>query len=186
MFSGNRTIHLLLFVLLTFFFNLADSQIYISDGTSLYIEKNTVISQNLENFVSKSKNLSSTYSNNDSSPKQKKEHLSEKKLKITRQKSEFSDKIKNSQQKKSSEEKNRLISLHYYYRKQDNEHFKISDYSNKPIPATQNIVWSVSHPRFCFTYVYFYARELVYDKRLYWYSQINKCFRTRPPPILLV
>ncbi|SHK54507.1 hypothetical protein [Epilithonimonas mollis] len=187
MIKNNRITPLLSFFLF-FFFNTIYSQIYVSEGASVYVEKNTLVTQNLENVTSHSRNLTESYSQTSLSTE--KTEKNEKLLAAKKAKSSQPKKLiaadKKGQKPSSAKKKEKTYTFYHRYTNTDDCHFTTSDSTKKPIISPdQHLKWDVSKSGFTFASVCFYEKVRIFYKTSYLHNRNNQAFRTRPPPISL-
>ncbi|MDP9957852.1 hypothetical protein J2X97_003524 [Epilithonimonas hungarica] len=175
----------LLSILLLFFFINTYSQITIVEGTVFYVEKNTVLTGDIQVSASQSNN-SQSYPTQALSSKSKKDKkfiaYGTTKLKHQKKKSDSKKLIRNT----SSADANKAILLQHHWKNVDSCYFTTSDSSKRPvILPDQYLKYDVSLLRYIFIFNYFYEEKRSFYKIRFLYNLHNESSRTRPPPFLL-
>ena len=175
----------LLSIFLLFFFINIYSQITVAEGTVFYVEKNTILTGDIQVSASQSNNSQSDPTQALSSKNKKDKRL------LADGTTKLRHKKKRSNPKKliqdtSVSDANKAILLKHHWKNVDSCYFISSDSGKRQvIVPDQYLKYDVSSLRYIFISNYFYKEERSFYKIRFLYNLHNESSRTRPPPFLL-
>lgn len=176
----------LLSVFLFCFFSFLNGQVYIPQGVTVYVEKNTVITENLANAISASGNAAPESS--DKTSVTQKENRDDKNSVTKRAKTKpkakntFDLSQKNKQQA-PKKQKPKKVSLGYLFKNKSDENFTPAGSSEKPVVfPDHHLKWEVPETLRPYSITYFVEKNKSFYTCIHPLIRTSRSFRTRPPP----
>jgi len=179
----------LLSLFLICFSSFIHGQVYIQQGATVFVEKNTVITENLSNAISVPGDVSSQHSEKTSTIQQKSRDDKTSVIKRRKTKPAKKDTLELSQKRKQQvpkKQKYKPASLGFLFKNSSDESFILAGSAEKPILfPDHHLKWEIPETVNTFYNIYFVEKNKSFYTSTHPLIRTSKSFRTRPPPFSL-